>query len=68
MVVSNQPFMEVDSPQFQHLMSYGRPIIAEKMVHATQLKERLLTEYENACGHFKKNSQGTLHTNHNLNI
>ena len=49
-VVSNQPFTEVDSPQFCRLISYGKPIIAEKMVHATQLKEQLL---EKARGRFK---------------
>ena len=54
MVVSNQPFTEVDNPQFRRLISYGKPIIAEKMVHATQLKERLLTEFEHARDHFKK--------------
>jgi hypothetical protein len=52
-VVSNQPFTEVDNPQFRCLISYGKPIIAEKMVHATQLKERLLAEFEKARGRFK---------------
>ncbi len=68
MVVSNQPFTEVDSPQFRHLMSYGKPIIAEKMLHPTQLKERLLSEFESVCVHFKKTLKVCRTENHNGNV
>jgi len=49
-------------------MSYGKPIIAEKMLHPTQLKERLLSEFESVRVRFKKTLKVCHTENHNGNV
>ncbi len=49
-------------------MSYGKPIITEKMLHPTQLKERLLSEFESVHVNFKKTLKVCHTENHNGNV
>jgi hypothetical protein len=53
-VASCQPFTEVDNPQFRALMKFVKPVLGEKMVHSTQLKEKIDTEFAKARERFKE--------------
>lgn len=43
--MSQQPFSEIDNPQFRAMMKFVKPILGEKMVHSTQLKEKVEAEF-----------------------
>ena len=38
MVISNQPFTEVECPEFREMIAFLKPFVGEKMVKADQLK------------------------------
>jgi len=58
MVASNQPFTEVDNMQFRALMSFMRPPLKTKMVHATQIREKIDLSFADARERFKKLVKG----------
>jgi len=53
-VASCQPFTEVDNPQFRALMSFVKPMLGGKMVHSTQLKEKIDAEFAKARERLKE--------------
>jgi hypothetical protein len=53
MVASNQPFTEVDNPQFRKMMAFLRPNLRDNMVHSTQIRKKIDAGFDEARKRFK---------------
>ena len=53
MVASDQPFIEVDNPQFRKWVAFMRPVLETKLVHSTQLREKVDLAFVEARERFK---------------
>lgn len=54
LVVANQPFTVIDNPQFRDLIAFLRPHLKTKMIHSTQLREKLDQAFADSREQFKK--------------
>lgn len=53
MVASDQPFTEVDNPHFRKWVAFLRPMLESKLVHSTQLRDKVDLAFLEARKRFK---------------
>lgn len=51
--MANLPFNSVDNPQLRRLLEFLRPVLKNKLPHATKLKEIVEAEFDKARERFK---------------
>jgi hypothetical protein len=47
-VVSNQPFTEVEVPEFRDLLAFLKPVVGDRMVKGDQMREKIMDHAEKA--------------------